>query len=171
MVCGGRYNQGATQTLESPLTRKSVCHFLFLVTKYFSYISFISAVTLVFWHDLYSKFKCGVNSDIKVHTMQLIMNIRYIKSFYIYIQGLSWWCTIFNPLDTNTFKAAQSNEIVKSSNPKQFFRLHSIYRPYSGTHINTHMEYQCYGIIVLICLPWQILCDCISNITKASHSN
>ena len=65
---------------------------------------------------------CEVNSGIKVYTMQWVMSIRYIKSFYIYIQGLSWWLKIFNSFDTNTFKAAQSNEIMKSSNPKKSFQ-------------------------------------------------
>ena len=38
-----------------------------------------------------------------------------MKSFYIYIEGLSWWLTVFNSLDTNAFKAAQFNEIIVAS--------------------------------------------------------
>ena len=41
------------------------------------------------------------------------------------MQGLSSWLKIFNSLDTNTFKAGQPNESIKSSNPKQIF--HSTY--------------------------------------------
>ena len=63
-------------------------HYLFfLVNELYSHISFVSAIALVFQpkvlsvyrylhknvfflHDLYSKLKCEVNSDIKVYTMQ-----------------------------------------------------------------------------------------------------
>ena len=50
----------------------------------------------------------------KVYTMQWLMSIRYIKTFYAYIQGLGWWLKIFKSIDSNTFKAAQSNENMKS---------------------------------------------------------
>ena len=63
--------------------------------------------------------KYEVNSEIKVYTMPSVMSITYISSFYVYIQGLSWWLKIFNSIDINTLKAAQSNESIKSPHPMQ----------------------------------------------------
>ena len=55
----------------------------------------IGAYTLVL-HGLISQLKCEVNSDVKMYTMLWVICERFIKSFYIYMQGSE-------SVDTNTF--------------------------------------------------------------------
>ena len=55
------------------------------------------------------------------------MSTRYIKSFHIDMQGLTCWFKISNLIDTNTLKAAQSDENIRSSKSKQLSRSYSAY--------------------------------------------
>ena len=48
------------------------------------------------------------------------MSTKYIKSFCIDMQGFTCWFRISNSVDTNDLKAAQSDENIKSSKPKNY---------------------------------------------------
>ena len=90
------------------------------------------------------------------------------------IQALMWWRKIFNYVDTNTHKAAQSNESIKSLNPMQLPRFHFTY----PTHILVyllilylqHRRNTSAIVSVLTCWSGLILCDSISNIPKSGSS-
>ena len=80
-----------------------------------------------------------VNSEIKVYTMQKVMSTRYIKSFYINLQGFTCWFRISNSIYTNTLKA-EFDENIKSSKSRQLSRFYSAYLSYILVHSSLHRK-------------------------------